>query len=618
MDKINYEKLISEIAISTSKELISKGGKIAASKIAPLQNKLRLGFNRYLSNIYAKCSQTKTLLHGSTPTSLFNIYVNSGLQKDSKSFTDLDLIQDTISRPVRFIFTGTAGSGKSMLMKFFTLSLIQKQDKKLPIFFELRKLNKEEKDEEDLLKAIWSEFPKNNPLTYDRFISAMSAGLFYFIFDGLDEVDYDKKNWVEEQIRSLSSDFSNNSFMISSRPEESLYSWHSFEVYEVSKMSLDSVINLVNKIEYDVDQKEAFVSDLKAGLYQKHEDFLSIPLLATMMLLTYQQYAKVPEKIHIFYGQVFEVLFNRHDVRKDGKYERKFYTKLPMDDFSTVFQTFCAMTYLKEKYFFDRQTALKFLGEAISYCNINVNKVDFLEDLTKSICLLVQEGPEIKFSHRSFQEYFTALFISNSKNVDLNKILPAIENRVNTDSVVNMLFGIDREYVESNYVIPETKIILDKSNQVIDSKLAGWFLHAIFQNSTFIPIGKIDENILEKDIFMLIATPNGIINFKSTKMFLLISMLIQWYPDFFERLPSKETGGDVSVLRQYGVPLIQQFETIAGDKPLELSQFNFEGVTNYYPSDNLVVSDIASIIKIHKALKSMVLKKEQLATALFG
>ena len=38
----------------------------------------------------------------------------------------------------------------------------------------------------------------------------------------------------------------------------------------------------------------------------------------------------------------------------------------------------------------------------------------FLRDLLKSVCVMQIEGVEYTFTHRSFQEYFAAYFISRS------------------------------------------------------------------------------------------------------------------------------------------------------------------------------------------------------------
>ena len=44
---------------------------------------------------------------------------------------------------------------------------------------------------------------------------------------------------------------------------------------------------------------------------------------------------------------------------------------------------------------------------------VNFDSMDFLIDLTNSVCMLIHDGLEYRFSHRSFQEYFAALYLKD-------------------------------------------------------------------------------------------------------------------------------------------------------------------------------------------------------------
>ena len=47
-----------------------------------------------------------------------------------------------------------------------------------------------------------------------------------------------------------------------------------------------------------------------------------------MMLMTFDEFAEIPSKMHIFYDQAFSVLYNKHDAMKTS-FRRKFYTTCP-------------------------------------------------------------------------------------------------------------------------------------------------------------------------------------------------------------------------------------------------------------------------------------------------
>ena len=62
--------------------------------------------------------------------------------------------------------------------------------------------------------------------------------------------------------------------------------------------------------------QQKFIDNVKKHLYDKHKSFLSNPLLTTMMLLTFDQFAEIPEKMFLFYEQAFDTLFLKHDATK--------------------------------------------------------------------------------------------------------------------------------------------------------------------------------------------------------------------------------------------------------------------------------------------------------------
>jgi hypothetical protein len=53
------------------------------------------------------------------------------------------------------------------------------------------------------------------------------------------------------------------------------------------------------------------------------------------MLLTFEQFAEVPLKMHVFYREAFEVLAKRHDASK-GAYKRALKTGLSVDALQTT------------------------------------------------------------------------------------------------------------------------------------------------------------------------------------------------------------------------------------------------------------------------------------------
>jgi len=210
--------------------------------------------------------------------------------------------------------------------------------------------------------------------------------------------------------------------MVSSRPDQEFAGWSQFSVFKAKALTLSQACSLVDKLPYDEELKTKFIGDIKDGLFEKHQSFLSNPLLLSIMLLTYGHSADIPNKLSIFYNQAYEALFQRHDAMK-GAYQRDKLTNLDIQDFARIFSAFSVQTYDKRIFSFSSSDAIKFLEKSKNIVNVKFDPQAYLTDALQAVCLLVEEGLFITFSHRSFQEFFTAKFINDSKPENQKKLI---------------------------------------------------------------------------------------------------------------------------------------------------------------------------------------------------
>ncbi|MFB2579529.1 hypothetical protein ACEYX7_10580, partial [Acinetobacter sp. c1-l78] len=89
-----------------------------------------------------------------------------------------------------------------------------------------------------------------------------------------------------------------------------------------------------------------------------------------------------------------------------------------------------------------------------------------------NIPLLIQNGLDYTYTHRSFQEYFTAYCIVNNSNIN-HRIVEKVFKRFRTDNVMNMAYSINRSVVEDKWILPKIDEILNSVNNDIseNSKL---------------------------------------------------------------------------------------------------------------------------------------------------
>ena len=417
---------------------------------------LEIPFQAYLTNSYEKYSKIKTIIYGIEPKKLYDFFEIPFLKKGS------DIIKPTTTKILTdlskfLIIEGSGGIGKSTLMKHLFLSELKLKDY-IPIFTELKDFNEEgHLDLEKLLLKKLNQF--HNTFQEEYLDYALQSGCFLFLLDGYDELYSENQKEFFKKLNDFCDKYPENHYILSSRPysESEFIEFQRFTVLKAVPFTKEQAISLITKIEYpDEELKDKFIRDLESGLYDRHKSFASNPLLLNIMLSTYNDYAKIPQKLHLFYYQAFDTMLSKHDATKS--YRRKLLSDLSSDTFKECFAIFCFLTYQKAKTEFTfpeiEEIFKKFPPRIKNVLNIG----DFIDDLGNALCVLYREGNRYKFTHRSFQEYFVAYFLNiqtDSKMRDYSFLL--IESgkfSTSADSVFPMLEDMSTQRFNNNILIP--------------------------------------------------------------------------------------------------------------------------------------------------------------------
>ena len=402
--------------------------------------------------------KVKTLLYGNEPKWIYDIYEHNYLVEpesfraqeppEGKARFATENLLDVLDISRNLIITGTGGSGKSMMMRHFFVDAIIKERGIIPIFVELRDLTRDT----TLLDVMYESVRKMGfSLEKQYFEYALKQGKFVILLDAYDEIPDNGDGRAFKAIMTFFETYNKNAFIMSSRPYESFKQWELSTVFAVSPLDKDQACHLIGRLEYDETKKKRFLRALQETLFERHMTFASIPLLLNIMLLTYGKHADIPEKVHLFYEYAFGTLFNEHDASK-GAYKREHKSLLPFDDFKNALAEFCYRTYVTSQTAFTRTQLLEQL--AVPCKKFNVKPEDFLDDLSLSVCIIKLDGLDYTFTHRSFQEYFTALHL---KNVPDDRQAKAGKWLIVHDKIGEafwILYDIDTVRVEKNIIIP--------------------------------------------------------------------------------------------------------------------------------------------------------------------
>ncbi|MBN8214737.1 MAG: NACHT domain-containing protein [Xanthomonadales bacterium] len=365
----------------------------------------------------------------------------------------------------RVIVDGTGGSGKTVFMRYLMLDSIER-GVAYPVLFELRTLN----DDPDvsLEDAMVAHMVANGfPLGSDYAKKTIKQGQVVLLLDGLDEVSFARRRKLASEIRRLSTSTPCN-IVVSSRPDLTLEGWELFSRVRMAPLKLEEACELVEKIRFDDDEgiKARFIDSLKSGLFDSHQSFLSNPLLLSIMLLTYGDSADIPKRFSSFYERAYIALFEKHDAYKGYRRERE--TDLDISEFSALFAAFSTITFNEGIFRFAPTEAARFVKISKKLASSrDVSESGFIEDAKQAVCLLVEEGLDLSFVHRSFQEYFTAKYIQSADG----SVQKALVERYSShgigefavDNVLKYLYELSPTVVEEFYLIPNLRKVFGKN-----------------------------------------------------------------------------------------------------------------------------------------------------------
>lgn len=398
-------------ALDEFAELFKRGKKDLAHLVA---NK----FDNYLIRSYEKQWYIKTLVFQNRQIPLNNIYIPlTVVNFDSGETIKVDSYPTKLlPANNKILLVDTAGMGKSTLSKYLFLKSIE-EGNGIPVFLELRQL-KFGKSIVDLIhddiSGIDEVFDK------DFLLKLIAKGDFIFFFDGFDEIPLKEREYATQHLQDFIAKASKNKFLLTSRQDAALVSFADFQRFVINPLRQHEAFALLARLDTiggGISSGETATS-LIEKLKQEHHNanlksFLFNPLLVSLLYKAYDFKPTLPMRVDMFYRQVYEALFENHDLSKGGAFVRDKKSNLNIDDFSRVLRVLAIRTVGLGKVEYSLDELLGYINEAKNKClGISFAESDFVKDLTGSVPLFVVDGLYYRWSHKSFQEYFAALFIA--------------------------------------------------------------------------------------------------------------------------------------------------------------------------------------------------------------
>lgn len=402
-------------------------------------------FTKYMSATLEANSYLNTIVFPNQQVRLTELYLPLTLKNNVQGKTEEYVIDKF---PMEFLsinkvlLVDTAGMGKSTLLKYLFLACVG-ENVGIPVFVELRRLNSATHIYNEVVKELTSLEDKIDKAFIDQLIN---RGDFIFFFDGFDEIPSNEKEQVLKDLNSFIKKAGKNTFIITSRPETALTSLGSFQQFNIKPLEEDEAYEFIKTYDKDGELSKVLIKELEEGGQAKNlMQFLTNPLMVSLLYKAYAHKQMLPFKKHAFYRQVYDALFEEHDLTKMTAFVRDKKCGLDSDAFHAILRQFGYDTIKLGKVEYDKDELVHLINQAkVNYPKTDFSTTKFIDDLKTTVPLFAHEGNYYRWAHKSIQEYFAACFIfCDSKEKQENILLKMYEKPIRYNNVLDIYYDID-------------------------------------------------------------------------------------------------------------------------------------------------------------------------------
>lgn len=406
------KKPATELASKLLKPLINKFAKIGEKKLDLAYHRIFNSYSKYLEESYARHTYFSSIVFKNEQKKIDEYYIPLTIiksdQNTKEQYTITSFPADLIKKTEKILIVDTAGMGKTTLLKILFLNCVRQQSG-IPIYVELRKLSRKI-SLVDFIAEQLSDIEGN--CNKDLLFNLIESGDFVFFLDGYDEIPEVERLEVTSVLQDFLTRASRNLFFMTSRDEVGLTAFSNFQRYVINPLRKEEAYKLLEKYA-DGGLAKTLISKLELPENAGIHEFLQNPLLTSLLYKSFEFKATIPLKKHIFYRQVFEALYEVHDLTKEGgEYNRKKRSGLDINRLDQVLRYLGFLTYKAAKIEFSKDELLIFIDSAKKMASEGkIQSSQIVHDLTHAVPLMTIDGNYIRWSHKSIQEYFAAQYL---------------------------------------------------------------------------------------------------------------------------------------------------------------------------------------------------------------
>ncbi len=344
--------------------------------------------------------------------------------------------QTLLLKHPRMVIQGIAGQGKTTLLQWITVMCGRQQFKqplenwnsKIPFFVKLRvQLNQGLPKYQELPILMTPEIRLDQQ--HDKWTQkVLQEGRAIVMVDGLDEVPKEKREEVREWLEFMCGHFSENHFILTSRPAAYEKAWLQsldFVEMELQPMDFYALQQFIDHWHRAVslaiapDQPDLLAKNAKNMLQAMKEKkslrtLAQNPLLCAMICaLHHDRHGVLPSKKTEIYESAISMLLGRRDLERKVEHRDLRLEKLDYTDKRVFLNHISRWMMFNEQPMIQRKDFLARLQEKIDLVKVvrenQLSAQELLEYFLERSGLLREDVPnQIDFVHRTFQEYMAA------------------------------------------------------------------------------------------------------------------------------------------------------------------------------------------------------------------
>ena len=494
------EQILTNKAITTAVDALLKPTQKIFKKL--IQSKhFSLHNSKLIASLHT-IGTVKTLFYGADKAvELHTFFINPKIRltyTEDKEQLNIHSIHD-LNDTNHLLFTGTVGQGKSIFMRY--LALQELGFGRLPLFIELKYVTKQ-KSLENLIEDIFENWLSD--VLKSDIKKLLNSGHITLFLDAFDELSTEFITDTTRAIETYCRDFPNLKIVLSTRPHHTISQSPHFSTVELLPYEVDEQKSLIHKLVSDPEARSNLQDAIEAAPVEI-QAVLMTPLMVVLFIQKYFHDFSAPQNLTDFYANIFDIVVNKHNQTKTG-FVAQSHSGLNNPMLEAIFTRFCFNAAIKNQSAMARQDFLEVIQNAwhsnsIQYANkstVDISKI--ADDFQKYMCLVLQEGEQYTFIHKSIQEFYTAKFIANLNAENSYKAFNLIQKQIPDHQIIcQFIKQLNPFYYDKYYLLPnlnrlKTEYKLNENNHI--NRLA-------FIDSFKIKLSKFNQKINTIEYFLL-------------------------------------------------------------------------------------------------------------------